>query len=372
MRVLGFGTYDVERHPRVGILLDGLRAHGHDVTEANVPLGITTADRIAMVNRPWLAYRLVLRLLRCWSQLVAAAVKARHRNGPIDAVVVGYLGQFDVLLARMLFPRTLIVLDQLVFGADTAADRGLGSAGGWRRRLLRALDTAAVRAADLVVVDTVEHLELLPARRRATGVVVAVGAPAPWLRAGAHRTGSSTPGPLRVIFFGLFTPLQGAEVIAAALAALADRPDIEVTMIGDGQQRARARELAAANPTVRWVDWVAAGKLPDLVAGFDVCLGIFGSGAKARRVVPNKVYQGAAVGAAIVTSDTEPQRRCLGPAARYVPTGDADALAAALRQLADDRAEVARLGAAVRALAVESFTAAAVVTPLLERIKAAR
>jgi glycosyltransferase involved in cell wall biosynthesis len=172
-----------------------------------------------------------------------------------------------------------------------------------------------------------------------------------------------------VVFFGLFTPLQGAEVIGTALAALADRPDIEVTMIGNGQQRDRARELAAANASVQWVDWVAAGELPDLVAGADVCLGIFGSGAKALRVVPNKVFQGAAVGAAIVTSDTAPQRRCLGLAARYVPAGDPDALAAALRQLADDRAEVTRLGAAARALALESFTARAVVGPLIERMQ---
>jgi glycosyltransferase involved in cell wall biosynthesis len=366
MRVLGFGTYDAERHPRIGILLDGLREHGAEVIEANVPLGISTAERITMVERPWRAYRLVLRLLRCWARLGVASVRAR-RGGRIDAVVVGYLGQFDVLLARLLFPRALIVLDQLVFGADTAADRGLGPSGGLRRRLLHTLDTVAARAADLVVVDTTEHLDLLPVRRRHTGVVVAVGAPGAWLRAGAGRVDGS-PGPLRVVFFGLFTPLQGAEVIGAALASLTDRPDIQMTMIGTGQLRDRARERATANASVRWVDWVAAGELPDLVAGSDVCLGIFGTSAKALRVVPNKVYQGAAAGAAIVTSDTAPQRRCLGAAARYVPAGDPAALADALRQLADDRVEVARLGAAARALALESFTATEVAAPLVERM----
>ena len=51
---------------------------------------------------------------------------------------------------------------------------------------------------------------------------------------------------------------------------------------------------------------------PALVAGHDVCLGIFGTGVKAQLVVPNKVYQGAAAGCAVVTSDTAPQRRALG------------------------------------------------------------
>ena len=43
MRVLGFGTYDAERHPRIGVILDGLREHGDEVVEANVPLGFDTA-----------------------------------------------------------------------------------------------------------------------------------------------------------------------------------------------------------------------------------------------------------------------------------------------------------------------------------------
>ena len=65
-----------------------------------------------------------------------------------------------------------------------------------------------------------------------------------------------------------------------------------------------------------------AAELPALVAGHDVCLGIFGSAAKAARVVPNKVFQGAAAGCALVTSDTPPQRRVLDGAAVLVPPGD--------------------------------------------------
>ena len=82
-------------------------------------------------------------------------------------------------------------------------------------------------------------------------------------------------------------------------------------MIGTGQDLAQARSAAAANHAVSWRDWVPAAELPAIVAGHDVCLGIFGTGEKALRVVPNKVFQGAAAGCAIVTSDTAPQRRAL-------------------------------------------------------------
>ena len=98
-----------------------------------------------------------------------------------------------------------------------------------------------------------------------------------------------------------------------------------------------------------------AADLPALVAGHDVCLGIFGTGDKALRVVPNKVFQGAAAGCAIVTSDTAPQRRALGDAAVLVPPGDPEALAAALRRLADDRADLARLRRQARGLARQPF-----------------
>ena len=171
-----------------------------------------------------------------------------------------------------------------------------------------------------------------------------------------------------MVFYGLYTPLQGTPVIGAALSLLAGEP-IEVTMIGDGQDAPAARAAAAANGAVRWLDWVPAADLPALVASHHVCLGIFGTGSKARRVVPNKVFQGAAAGCAIVTSDTAPQRRALGGAAVLVPPGDPDALAGALRQLAADPAALARRRGAASELAAGQFAPAQVVAPLLRLLQ---
>jgi glycosyltransferase involved in cell wall biosynthesis len=362
MRVLAFGTYDVRTHPRVGVLIEGLREHGDEVVEVNEPLGLDTATRVAILRQPWRLPLLAWRLLRCWAVLAA---RARRAPAP-DAVLVGYLGHFDVRLARRLFRGVPVALDFLVFASDTARDRG--ETGGVKGRLMQWIDESALRAADIVVVDTAEHLERLPERHRAKGVVVPVGAPTVWFDAGAARPDPGAGSPLRVVFFGLFTPLQGTPTVGRALGLLADTAGVESLMVGRGQDLEAAR-AAATGGRVTWRDWVPADELPGLVAAYDVCLGVFGTGPKALRVVPNKVFQGAAAGCAIVTSDTAPQRRVLGDSAVLVPPGDPEALAAALRKLADDRDELHRLRRAAADLAREAFTPAAVAGVLRDRLR---
>ncbi|GAB2465284.1 glycosyltransferase family protein [Xylanimonas ulmi] len=396
--IVVFGTYDAARHPRVAILAAGLRAHGRDVVELNHPLGLSTAERVRMLREPWRLPLLALRLLACWARLTAGAVALRVRRGAPEAVVVGYLGHFDVLLARALYPRTTLVLDHLVFAADTALDRG---ARGLRVRLLGLLDRAATGAADVVLTDTAEHLAML--RDPAKGVVVPVGAPDAWFAAGESDDAAPTPRdgePLRVVFFGLYTPLQGAPVIGEALTlAAAAGTRLEVTMAGAGQDLAATRVAAAPvdpappvdpNPlvepvettgdvgvvstgsttggvSVTWRDWVDPAALPALVAAHHVCLGIFSATPKGLRVVPNKVYQGLAAGRVVVTSDSAPQRRALGEHLELVPPADAAALAARLAALADPARYAA---AAERARAGrDAARPTAVVLPLLERLE---
>jgi glycosyltransferase involved in cell wall biosynthesis len=370
MRILFFGTYDVTAHPRVGVLAEGLRRHGYEVTECNAPLGLDTASRVAILSQPWRLPVLFGRLGSTWLRL---ARSARRAPAP-DVVVVGYMGHFDVRLARLLFRRKTIVLDHLIGASDTARDRNI-SGGGIKTKLLRAIDAGALKRADVIVVDTEEHLEALPDEHRSRGVVVQVGAPDAWFDAAPAEDDEdrgrarAAAGPLRVAFFGLYTPLQGAPVIGAALGQLGDTK-VEVTMIGRGQDLEATRAAAQGGCAVTWLDWVPSTELPALVADHDVCLGIFGTGPKALRVVPNKVFQGAAAGCAIVTSDTAPQRRALGDAALFVPPGDAEALAAQLRGLAEDPERLAGARLRAQAAARERFGCAAVVEPLTARLGA--
>ena len=144
--------------------------------------------------------------------------------------------------------------------------------------------------------------------------------------------------------------------------------DLEVTLIGTGQDYAEVREILAgegAHVRVTWRDWVDAAALPRDIATHDLCLGIFGTSDKAQRVVPNKAYQGMAAGLALITSDTAPQREMLKEAACYVPAGDARALADMLVRLAAEPEVVTAARTRAAARADLAFHPAQVVRPLL-------
>lgn len=365
-RVLFFGTYDDQRSPRAGILRQGFTECGWVVDECVVPLGMSSDLRVQILRRPWLLPVFVLRLLVTWIRLLIRSVQFRRP----DLVVIGYMAHLDVHLARVRYPTTTIVLDHLVSLSGTHADRSAG--GGRFQRFLGSADRAAVRRSDVVAVDTAEHRDEVGDEFRDRTVVVPVGAQRATFDAGAHHHAAAPP-PLRVVFYGHYIPLQGTPTIGAALAELhrRGRDDIAVTMVGRGQDLDEARRLAGDAPSVTWVDRIVTrDELTRIVDQHHVALGIFGTTDKAAKVVPTKGYEALAAGLALITGDTEPQRRCFGDAVRYVPVGDAMALADAIEDLADHPDEVTARAAAGRALAETKFSPGAVVAPLLEAVRA--
>ena len=102
-RILAFGTYNVRKHPRVGILIDGLRKNDCEVGEINEPLQLSTAQRVEILKKPWRIFGFCWNLLKLWRLLARRARAWISVNGKPDAVLVGYMGHFDVLFARHMF-----------------------------------------------------------------------------------------------------------------------------------------------------------------------------------------------------------------------------------------------------------------------------
>jgi glycosyltransferase involved in cell wall biosynthesis len=148
-----------------------------------------------------------------------------------------------------------------------------------------------------------------------------------------------------VLFVGKLIPLQGVDVV---LAAARIARELRFRVVGSGQLEHLLRDRP---PNVVHVPWVEYTRLPDELHRAGCALGIFGSSAKAARVIPNKAFQALACGTPLVTADTSAARELLvdGESALLVPPGNPQALADAVRRVATDATVQERLARGGRA-----------------------
>jgi glycosyltransferase involved in cell wall biosynthesis len=287
-----------------------------------------------------------------WSAGVGAAARLglaelrllRRPPAGFDALIVGYPGHFDLDAARRAARGRPVIFNPLVSLEDTfVADRGRFRPGSPAARALAAVDRHALRSADLVVADTranADHLAGLAGLPREQVEVAYVGA-----EERVFGPGWSPVEPFTVLFVGKLIPLHGLETVLAAARVAAE---LRFRLVGSGQLEPLVRERPA---NVDWIPWVEYERLPDELHRAGCTLGIFGTSAKAQRVIPNKAFQALACGTPLVTADTPGARELLvdGESALLVPPGEPDALADALRRLAGDAELAAKLSAGGRA-----------------------
>lgn len=309
-------------------MISCLRGAGAEVVERHVTVwegrhnwsaGVRTAARLATAE---------------------ARLLARRPAGRFDAVIVGYPGHLDLPAARRAAPGARVIFNPLVSLHETLVeDRRRFAPGSPAARALLRIDRFALRRADVVVADTeqnAQHLAALGSLPRERIAVRFVGAEERFFQPGWRR-----PDDFHALFVGKLIPLHGLETVLAA-ARLA--PEIPFRIVGTGQLEPLLRSRPA---NVDWVDWVDYELLPRELHRAGCALGVFGTSAKANRVIPNKAFQALACGTPLVTADTAATRELLqdGESALLIPAGDPEALASAVRRLATDADLAERLGA---------------------------
>ncbi len=356
-RVCFFGTYARE-YTVTRLLADACRAAGIEVVECHRPLWEKTPHKGA----GYFSARSTARLLARYAQTAVALARRRQDIGAVPLYLIGFNGQLDCLLLRLLLrkERTPIALAPLVTLTETLVeDRGVFRPGSMRSRLAQWIDRASLSVPARIIMDTDAHSRY---------VVETFGVPpqhvATWYLGADTHVFAPTPlpdraGPKRVLFYGSFLPLHGVDVVLQAAALLKRRPDIEFTLVGDGPERQTmvAAARAQALGQVRFLDWMPYPSLGQLVADADLCLGVFGTSTKAGMVIPNKVYQAAAARRPIITADTPAVREIFrhDDTAWLSPAGDSAALASAIETLCDDGAARRRLADNAAALMSERF-----------------
>jgi glycosyltransferase involved in cell wall biosynthesis len=269
-------------------------------------------------------------------RLAAAEVRLlRPGDFEFDALVVGYPGHLDLPAARRVAKSRPVVFNPLVSLADTlVGDRGRFRPHSPAARALETIDRRAFGAADLVVADTAAQAPFFRSLGARHVEICFVGAEERLFMPGWARPAE---GEFTALFVGKLIPLHGLETILGA-ARLA--PELRFRVVGSGQLQPL---LDQRPPNVEHLNWVDYELLPGELCRTSCALGIFGTSAKAARVIPNKAFQALACGTPLVTAATPAAQELLrdGESALLVPPGDPHALATALRRLAADE-ELAR------------------------------
>lgn len=222
-----------------------------------------------------------------------------------DLIVVGFFGQPLIPFIK-LFTRKRIVFDAFMSAYNTLAeDKKIVKKKSIWGKMLFWLDKYSCNKADIVIVDTYEHinyfcktfgLDKQKFRR------IFVGADENYF----YPRKKNKSKYFSIYFHGNFIPLQGTRHIVEA-ARLLKGEGISFTIIGRGQNFDTdfkfAKGIGASN--IDFIEPQPLKELPRYMGKADICLGIFGDTEKAGLVIPNKAYETLAMGKPLITADSK-------------------------------------------------------------------
>jgi glycosyltransferase involved in cell wall biosynthesis len=311
LRVCYFGTYRAE-YSRNQIMVEGLRRAGLEVIECRVRLWEGIEDRVEAASGGWLKPAFMGRAAKAYLELL----KKYRQVGPYEVLVLGYPGHIDVFLARILswLRRKPLVWDVFMSIYLIALERGLQKRSPLTIKLLRWLEWKACRLPDRLILDTQQYVDWFrethavpPERFRLvpTGADDRIFQPAPKL--------SRKNAIFKVLYYGTFIPNHGVGQIVEAAHLLANEVGIRFEMVGDGPDKAEAQTLARSYglDNIAFMDWLDRESLVRKIGEADVCLGAFGNTPQSLMTVQNKIYEGLAMGKAVISGDSPAVRDAL-------------------------------------------------------------
>jgi len=144
-------------------------------------------------------------------------------------------------------------------------------------------------------------------------------------------------GRFHVLYHGAYLPLHGTETIVEAARMTQDLP-IQWDFLGWGAYKAATEAKAKGISNITFLDKVPYVEVPKVISAHDVVLGVFGTTAKAARVIGNKVYECMACARPTInefcTGYPPAAKDC--KAIKFIPAGDAAALVKAVEEYRAD------------------------------------
>ena len=235
-----------------------------------------------------------------------ADVEARlKRIGKPDLVWVPCFRHRDMAAASRWAKRhgVPLVFDPLISAYDKQIfERKKHAPQSRQARRLHQWEQSLFNRADILIADTQAHADYFS---EAFAVppdhikVVYVGAEEPLFQP-APMPDHTDGHPIEVLFYGSFIELQAPQIIVEAARVYQGAP-VRWTLLGKGPLRAECERMARGLDNVHFENPIPYEQLPARIHKADILLGVFDSGAKAGRVIPNKVFQSLACGRPVIT-----------------------------------------------------------------------
>lgn len=343
-----FGIYNPE-YARNRVLRNAFEKNGYDVVDCRVD------------PRKYKGLSKYVELAKQWKKI----------GNSFDYVLVCYPGQSVVWLAWLL-SKNLLIFDAFLSLYDSNVfDRKIYSKFQPKAFYDWFLDWYSIRLAEWTLLDTYEHINYFVRTfkvKKEKFIRVPISADEYLF---TPREINKTEKGLLVHFHGMFIPLQGVKYIIEA-AQLLKNEDIYFQIVGSGQEFEYIKDLVLKNKLekVKLFGKVALSEVPNLIAKSNICLGIFGDTEKTLRVIPNKVYEYAAMGKPIITADSPALREIFNTSTDVLvcPTKDGAALAESILYLSQNKEKSKSLGKAARRLFETKLNAASLGKELIKNL----
>lgn len=308
MKICYFGDYH-EEYNRTSTILNGLEKLGITVIHCNIR------------QEKKKHYLLLMR-------------KLYALRGEYDVIVVGMSNSRVMPILAKIAGNKPVIWDALYSLYDNwVYDRKYVKPHSLKAYRLWLMDWLGAVFSDVVYLDTQTHVQFfaktfhLPENKFSyvpVGADTDVFSPLPKI---------SHSDTFEVEFHGKYIPLQGVEFIVRAAKLLEDK-GIHFTMIGAGQDEAKAKELTSELEVknITFLPFLPQNEIVNYIQNADVCLGLLGDVPRVARSIPNKMYEVAAMARVCINVDSTSLHEFFRPGidAIGVKPGDPEDIARAI------------------------------------------
>ncbi len=303
MKICFFGAYD-RNYTSNQIVLKGLEQNNVKVVEVNSHTPLTRLDS----EKDMSTFKLISRILKK-RKIVTEIVKHWKDLRTCDYIYVAFPGHFDVILAyplAKLLRKKILFNPIVIFYTGFVNDQGILKDGSILANILKLGEKMIYGMSDIILADTQlqkDHIHSLFGTSNDKIKVLALGADDSIYK---YSFKKPTKREFNVVYYGLYSPLHGVEYILDAAELCLKDKSIKFLMVGKGNTYektvADAKKRKLTN-VIFYPDLTEVDSYETL-ASADVFIGFLQKHPTVDRIVPNKVYQGFALGKTVVTGET--------------------------------------------------------------------